>query len=60
MIIESNYLYTIRYKKYILFDPSRQKQKIKNNILYAVRILRIPSNTIRANQRPSNLLGDQL
>jgi hypothetical protein len=47
--MENNYLYTIRHKKYILFDPSRRKQKIKNNILYAVWILRISSNTIRAN-----------
>jgi hypothetical protein len=49
MIIESSYLYIIRYKGCILFDPSCQKQKIENNILYAVWILRILNNTVRAN-----------
>jgi hypothetical protein len=32
---------------------------MENGILYAVRILRIPSNTVRANQRPNNLPGNQ-
>jgi hypothetical protein len=59
-IIESSYLHTIRYKKRILFDPSRRKQKIENDIPYTIRILRILSNTVRANQYPSNLLGGQL
>jgi hypothetical protein len=58
--MENSYFYTIRYKKYILLDPSRRKQKIKNGILYIVRILRILSNTIWANQYSSNLLGGQL
>jgi hypothetical protein len=47
--MENSYLYIIRYKGCILLDPSRQKQRIENNILYTVWILRIPSNTIRAN-----------
>jgi hypothetical protein len=47
--MENSYFYIIRYKEYILFDPSRRKQKIKNSILYIVRILRILSNTIWAN-----------
>jgi hypothetical protein len=58
-ITESSYFYITGYKKHILSNPIRQKQKIKNSILYIVRILRISSNIIRANQRPSNLSGDQ-
>jgi hypothetical protein len=57
--MESSYFYKIRYKGCILLDPNRRKQKIKNSIPYAVRILRILSNIIRANQYPSNLLGGQ-
>jgi hypothetical protein len=47
--MESSYFYIIGYKGCILLDPSRQKQKIENSIPYAVRILRIPSNAVRAN-----------
>jgi hypothetical protein len=48
-IIKGSYFHTIRYKGYILFNPSRRKQRIENGILYVVRILRIPNNIVRAN-----------
>jgi hypothetical protein len=34
--MENSYFYTIRYKKRVLSDPSYQKQKIENSILYVV------------------------
>jgi hypothetical protein len=55
--MENSYFYIVRYKGYILSDPSRWKQKIKNSIPYVVRILQILDNTVRANQYPSNLSG---
>jgi hypothetical protein len=57
--MENSYFYIVGYKEYILFDPSRRKQKIENGILYIIRILRIPGNAVRVNQYPSNLPGGQ-
>jgi hypothetical protein len=47
--MESSYFYIIRYKGRIPPDPSRRRQKIENGILYAIWILRILNNIVRAN-----------
>jgi hypothetical protein len=47
--MENSYLYITGYKKYILSDPSRRRRRIENGIPYAIWILRISSNIIRAN-----------
>jgi Reverse transcriptase (RNA-dependent DNA polymerase) len=59
VITEGSYFHIIRHKGHILLDPSHRKQRMENGISYAVRILRVLNNTVRANQYSSNLPKDQ-